>query len=94
MDGLCEHVKLPPFRPEDHTQSVESLQEAMSDVLEQVGLPLFNAPNNGKACPLMTEAASRRLRSFYAPYDDALRRLLGRDSLPWSSGAADGAPWI
>eukprot|EP00903_Cladosiphon_okamuranus_P006863 g6684.t1 len=72
---------------EEIVQSEESLQEAMDGVFEHVGLPPSpvedKAPKNRRDYPPMDETIRRRLRGFYAPYDDALRRLLKRDSLPW-----------
>lgn len=84
-------------------KSEESLQEAMDGVFEHVGLPPSpvedKAPKNRRDYPPMDPAVCRRLRGFYAPYDDALRRLLKRDSLPWSPAtvagedSAAGAGW-
>ncbi|CAM9242641.1 unnamed protein product [Pylaiella littoralis] len=74
---------------EEVVQSEASLQEAMDGVFEHVGLPPSpvedKAPKNHRDYPPMDEDVRRRMRDFYAPYDGALQRLLGRDSLPWSS---------
>ncbi|CAN0527759.1 unnamed protein product, partial [Scytosiphon promiscuus] len=71
-------------------QTKDSLQETMDVVFEHVGLPpsqvADKAPKNRRDYPPMDGAVERRLRDFYAPYDDALKQLLGRESLPWSSG--------
>lgn len=61
MDGVFEHVGLPPSPVQD------------------------KAPKNRRDYPPMGDAIRQRLRDLYAPYDDTLRRLLGRESLPWSS---------
>ena len=61
MEGVFEHVGLPPCPIED------------------------KEPKNRRDYPPMDPVVGRRLRDFYAPYDEALRQLLGRDSLPWCS---------
>ncbi|CAM9888508.1 unnamed protein product [Ectocarpus sp. 4 AP-2014] len=72
---------------EEVVRSEHSLQEAMEDVFEHVGLPPSpvedKAPKNHRDYPPMDEGIRRRLRDFYAPYDAALRQLLRRESLPW-----------
>lgn len=73
-------------------QSEDSLQEAADGVFEHVGLPRSpvedKAPKNRREYLPMDPAVARRLRDFYAPYDEALRQLLGKESLPWSPSAA------
>ena len=67
----------------------------MDVVFEHVGLPpsqvVDKAPKNRRDYPPMDEAVERRLRDFYAPYDEALKQLLGRESLPWPPGAGRAA---
>ena len=62
-------------------QTKDSLQETMNVVFEHVGLPpsqvLDKAPKNQRDYPPMDKAVEHRLRDFYAPYDDALKQLLG-----------------
>lgn len=69
-------------------QSDESFQAVIGGVFEHVGLPPSpvedKEPKNQRSYPPINPKMQERLRNFYAPYDEALRQLLGRDSLPWS----------
>lgn len=61
----------------------------MDSVFEHVGLPPCpvedKAPKNRRQYLPMDQAIRQRLREFYAPYDEALMRLLGREFLPWTA---------
>lgn len=64
----------------------------MDDVFEHVGLhssPVEDTePKNRRDYSPMSVETENRLRRFYEPYDEALRLLLRRETLPWPSGPA------
>jgi N-formylglutamate amidohydrolase len=65
----------------------ERVQNTMDKIFKHIGLPPHDLDDveakNTRPYEPMSEAVRNRLETFYAPYNERLKQLIGAEQLDW-----------